>query len=51
MAVASLDGPIGVGEELAREQDRIGLAGSQDLLGNAGCVIPPDEQDGLRRDP
>ena len=43
-------GPFGVGEVLAREQDRVRLARLEDLLGDLGIRDAADEQDRLRRD-
>ena len=49
-ALARLHRPVGVGEHLAGEQDRVGLVGGQDVLRDARVRDAPDEQDGLRRD-
>ena len=47
LPVARPSRPFGVGEHLAREQDRVGLVGGEDVLGDARVCDAPDEQHGL----
>src|SRR5712691_9431687 len=49
-ALPRLAPPLGVGEELAGEEDRVGLLGGEDVLGDLRVRDPPDEEDGLVRD-
>jgi hypothetical protein len=46
-SVAGFHRPVGVGEELAREQDRVGIVGGQDLLCDPGFVIRPTRRTGF----
>ena len=45
--VGGVEGPVGVAEELAGEEDDVGLVGADDLVGLSGPVIRPTAPVGM----